>query len=202
MKRPLLLVAASILVCSGAAAQDSIPRRGPAVEMKQSGTPGKAIATRTMKVTASVYAIDAERRIVTLQNEMGGTETFKVGPDVRRLDQIAPGDTVVLEYVQGLALELQPEGSDFVPPTDVPTGAPADGDQSQVAASALGVRSTVTITKVNVAKRLVTMRTPGGNVFRVKAGPGIQIEKLKVGDRLVATYQETVAVNLKKAPAR
>jgi hypothetical protein len=170
--------------------------------MKQSGTPGKAVATRTMKVTASVYAIDPERRIVTLQNEMGGTETFKVGPDVKRLDQISPGDTVVLDYVQGLALEFQPVGSDFVPPTEVPAAAPADKGQSQVAAAAMGVKGTVTITQVNVKKRLVSMRTPGGNVFRVKAGPQVQIEKLKVGDRLLATYQEAVAVNLEKAPAK
>ena len=92
MKKTLVVLASAPLLLVGTAvrAQDSTPRRGPTVEMKQSGTPGKAVATRTMKVTASVYAIDPERRIVTLQNEMGGTETFKVGPDVKRLDQISP----------------------------------------------------------------------------------------------------------------
>jgi hypothetical protein len=33
----------------------------------------------------------------------------------------------------------------------------------------------------------------------VKAGPMIQLEKLKVGDRLLATYVENVAIKLKKA---
>jgi hypothetical protein len=32
----------------------------------------------------------------------------------------------------------------------------------------------------------------------VKAGPKIQLEKLKVGDRLLATYVEAVAIKLEK----
>jgi hypothetical protein len=36
----------------------------------------------------------------------------------------------------------------------------------------------------------------------VKAGPGIQVEKLKVGDRLLATYVENVALKLEKALPR
>jgi len=33
----------------------------------------------------------------------------------------------------------------------------------------------------------------------VKAGPKIQIEKLKVGDRLLGTHVEAVAIRLKRA---
>jgi hypothetical protein len=35
----------------------------------------------------------------------------------------------------------------------------------------------------------------------VKAGPDVKLEKLKVGDRLLATYVEAVAVRLEK-PAK
>jgi hypothetical protein len=33
----------------------------------------------------------------------------------------------------------------------------------------------------------------------VKAGPKVQLEKLKVGDKLLATYVEAVAIKLEKA---
>ena len=33
----------------------------------------------------------------------------------------------------------------------------------------------------------------------MKAGPKVQLEKLKVGDRLLATYVEAVAIKLEKA---
>jgi hypothetical protein len=57
----------------------------------------------------------------------------------------------------------------------------------------------VTVTAIDPAKRLVSFTGPGGNVFQVKAGPKVQLEKLKVGDRLLATYVEAVAIKLEKA---
>ena len=170
--------------------------------MKASGTPGKAAATRTMRVTATVYAVDVDSRILTLQHDMGGIETLKVGDAVQGLEKFAPGDTVVVELDQGLVLEFQPEGSEFVPPTAVAAGAPADKGPSTVASAGQTVQSTVTVTAVNAAKRLVTLQTPGGKVYKVKAGPKIQLDKLKVGDRLLATYVEAVAIKLDKRTKR
>ena len=106
-------------------------QRGPPVEMKPSGTPGKATAARAMRVTATVYSIDPASRILVLQHDMGGVETLKVGPEVKRLEEFAVGDTVVVEYEQGLALEFQPAGSEWVPPTPVATDAPAGKDQGR-----------------------------------------------------------------------
>jgi hypothetical protein len=174
------------------------PGRKP-VEMKPSGAPGKAVARRTLKVTATVYAVNVESRIVTLQHDMGGVETLKVGPEVKNLDTFAVGDTVVVEYQQGLALELQPPGAEFVPPTVTPSAAPADKDPAVVASGGQRAQATVTITAINVAKRRITLQTPGEKVFQVKAGPGIQIDKLKVGDKLLGTYVEAVAIKLEKS---
>jgi hypothetical protein len=197
---PSILSIATLLLAAGAHAQSPAPaNRGPPVEMKPSGTPGKAVARRTLRVTATVYTIDVPTRIVKLQHDMGGVETLKVGPGVKHLDTFAVGDTVIVDYEQGLALEFQPAGSEFVPPTPLPTGAPADKDPSVVATGGQSVQSTVTVTAINLAKRLVTIQTPGGNVFRVKAGPKVQIDKLKVGDRLLGTYMEAVAIKLEKA---
>lgn len=189
---------AALLLAFGAQAQSPAGvSRGP-VEMTPSGTPGKAVAKRTMRVTATVRAVDVETRILTLQHDMGGVETLKVGPAVKGLDRFAPGDTVVVEYEQGLALEFQPVGSDFVPPTVVATGDPAAKGQGTVASAGQSAQSTVTVTAIDTGKRLVTIQTPGGNVFKVKAGPKVQLDKLKVGDRLLGTYVEAVAIKLEK----
>jgi hypothetical protein len=198
--KKLFVSSIALFAFAAASAQSSAPiNRGPPVEMKPSGTPGKAIAARTLRVTATVYTIDVASRMLTLQHDMGGTERLKVGPEVKNLDKFAVGDTVIVDYEQGLALELQPGGSEFVPPTSIATGAPADKDPAAVASAGQAVKSTVTVTAINVAKRLVTIQTPGGVVFRVKAGPKVQIDKLKVGDRLLGTYVEAVAIKLEKA---
>jgi len=201
--KKLLASFIALLAVASSSAQDSGPiNKGPPVEMKPSGTPGKATARRTLRVTAVVYTIDAASRMLTLQHDLGGTERLKVGPEVKNLDQFAVGDTVVVEFEQGLALELQPAGSEFVPPTALATGGPADKDPAAVASAGQRVQATVTVTAINVAKRLVTLQTPGGNVFRVKAGPKIQIDKLKVGDRLLGTYVEAVAIKLEKPKSK
>ena len=202
MKKLLVSSIALFAVASSSAQGQAPVNRGPPVEMKASGTPGKATARRTLRVTAIVYTIDPASRMLTLQHDMGGTERLKVGPEVKNLDQFAVGDTVVVEFEQGLALELQPAGSEFVPPTVLATGGPADKDPAAVASAGQRVQATVTVTAINVAKRLVTLQTPGGNVFKVKAGPKIQIDKLKVGDRLLGTYVEAVAIKLEKPKSK
>ena len=199
MRSRLLVAVVAAAFSSLALAQ---AQRGPPVEMKPSGTPGKATAARAMRITATVYSIDPASRILVLQHDMGGVETLKVGPEVKRLEEFAVGDTVAVEYEQGLALEFQPAGSEWVPPTAVATDAPAGKDQGPGASATSGMKGTVTITAINVGKRLVSIQGPGGNVFRVKAGPRIQLEKLKVGDRLLATYVEAVAIRLEKAKGK
>ena len=205
MNSKLVVPLASILIAVSAHAQAPAPAAAPPlstrrpVEMKQSGTPGKAVTSRTMRITATVHAIDVPTRIVTLQHDMGGVETLKVGPAVKNLDKFAVGDTVVIDYEQGLALEFQPAGSEFVPPTEIAVGTRDDRGQISAGTAGAGMRSTVTVVKIDAAKRLVTLQGPGGNLYKVKAGPKIQLEKLKVGDKLLATYVEAVAITLEKA---
>jgi len=194
---------AALLASSGARAQTPpeppppLPSRGP-VEVKPTGTPGKVEAKRSMRITATVYAVDPERRIVTLQNDLGGIETMKVGPEVKRLQDFAVGDTVVIDYDQGLVLEFQPAGTEFVPPTAVATGERAGSGSAEVGARALGVKGTVTVVAINAKRRVVTLQSPGEKLYKVKAAPGVQLDKLKVGDRLLATYVEAVAIKLEK----
>jgi hypothetical protein len=200
MRATLAVPLAALLLATGASAQApaAAPASAPPVEMKATGTPGKAEATATVHVTATVQAVDVAGRTVTLRNEAGEVHTFKVGPEVKRLDEIAPGDTISIDYEQGLALELQPAGSENVPPTAIATGARAGKDQAPGATAAAGVRATVTVTAIDLSRRLVSFQGPGGNTYQVKAGPKIQLEKLKVGDKLLATYVEAVAIQLEK----
>ena len=194
--KKLMVSCAAVLAFSLAQAQ--APAAAP-VEVDNTGTPGKATAKRTATATATITAIDAAARTVTLKAKSGESQTFKVGPDVKRFDEFAVGDAIKVTYEQGLALEFQPAGAENVPVTAIATGGRAEKDQAPGAAVAAGVRGTVTVTKIDNAKRLVSFTGPGGNVYQVKAGPKVQLEKLKVGDKLLATYVEAVAVKLEKA---
>ncbi|HET8732579.1 MAG TPA: hypothetical protein VFM45_02280 [Anaeromyxobacteraceae bacterium] len=197
MKKLLALLALPLLSMSSAQAQDKGPP--PPVEVKQVA-PGKAEAVRKQVLTAAVTAVDKAARTVTLKGPDGKTQTFKAGPEIQRFDEIAVGDTVRIEFQEGLALEFQPAGTAPVAPEAVVVADRAGKDQAPGAAAAAGVRATVTVTAIDMKNRVVVFQGPGGNIYQVKAGPKIQLEKLKVGDKLLATYVEAVAMTLEKAP--
>ena len=196
MTKRFVVPALVTLIAHGAFAQGSATP--PAMEMQNTGTPGQASATRTMKATAKVTAVDVANRTVTLKTSKGEPETFSVGPQVTRLNEVAVGDTVVAEYKQGLMLEFQPAGAEAVAPHAVAVSDKNTKDQAPGAAAAAGVRSTVTVTAIDMKKRHVSFQGPNGNVYRVTAGSTVHLEKLKVGDKLLATYVEAVAVSLEK----
>jgi hypothetical protein len=172
------------------------------IEVNPTGEPGKAAASRLATDTATIVAIDLPGRMVTVQLRSGEEQTLRVGPDVTRLAEFGVGDVIRVDYQQGLALDFQPPGSATVAPTSGATAGRAGRDQAPGAVVSAGVQATVTVTAIDADRRLVSFRGPAGNVYQVKAGPAVQLEKLKVGDRLLATYVENVAINLVKAPMR
>ncbi len=200
MKKLVVALAAPALLLAPAGAQDKSAAPAP-IEMKATGVPGRAEAVRVQKATAKVTAIDVAKRTVTLQAKDGKTQTFTAGPQVQRLSEIAVGDTVAIEFEEGLALEFQSAGQADVAPEAVAVADRAGKDQAPGAAAAAGVRATVTVTAIDMKNRMVVFQGPGGNIYQVKAGPKIKLEQLKVGDKLVATYIQAVAVTLEK-PAK
>jgi hypothetical protein len=198
-KRSLIgSIALLVLATTAGTAQEKAQSNQP-MEMKSTGTPGKVAGSRSYKVTATVKAIDVANREVTLEGPKGKTETVVVGPDVRNLDQVHVGDRVVIKYVQGLMMQMQAPGEAPVQPqAAVEAGRAAQGEKpaGEVAAA---IQATVTITAIDTKHRIVVFEGPRGNLYQVKAGPEVHLEKAKVGDKLVATYAEAVAIAVEPA---
>jgi hypothetical protein len=221
MTKHLALIAALTLSATVALAQTAAPapaaKADPAaakaaapaaaapaapLEMKNAGVPGVAEGARIVKETALVTAVDVANRTLTLKGKDGKSETIKVGPQVERLAEVAVGDTLVIEYKEGLALEFQMPGEAPVAPEAVAAGGKNKADLPPGGEIAAGVRATVTVTAIDQLNRMVVLQGPQGQYHQVKAGPSIQLDRLKVGDKLVATYVQAVAINLEKAPPK
>jgi len=201
VRSPLAAVSAALLSASCATSPPPAAGKAALVELKPSGTPGEAVAVRTETAIATVKSVDVSARTILL--EVNGTEAgpFSVSPEVTRFDEIFAGDAVRIDVEQQLRLEVQPPGSASVPYTITGGG----GSRTSYAGGALtttGIQATVTVTAVDLATRTVTFQDPAGGTYDVKAGPGLAIEKLKVGDRLLATYVEAKAVRLEKAATK
>src|SRR5436309_4453184 len=80
---------------------------------------GKTV-TKQNKVTATatIQAIDAATRSVTLRAENGDEDTFTVSPDVKRFNQLKVGDTITATYYEALVFQVRKPGAPSPQPTD------------------------------------------------------------------------------------
>ena len=195
MRTPFVAALAAALLAACATGKSEGP---PPVEVKATGVPGEAMATTQQTLSVTVKALDRATRKMTVQAPSGETDTFTVSPGVKRLDEINVGDQITVEVTQGLLLQYQPAGTEAVAPQAVVAGAVADTSLAPGGAIAGGVQGTVTVVAIDQKTRLVTFQVPDGNKYKVKAGPKIALERLQVGDRLLATYVATVAIAVDK----
>jgi hypothetical protein len=77
-----------------------------AVELAPKGaTPGGLVA-RVLQITAKVESIDQASRMVVVRGPNDELREFRVGEEVERLSEVKPGDTVVVRFTEGLAMEM------------------------------------------------------------------------------------------------
>jgi Cu/Ag efflux protein CusF len=204
VRSPIAIFSAAFLAaaCATGKSASTEPKPAPAappVTVNNTGTPGEAVATRTETLSATVTAVDPATRTLTVKGPDGEVESFQVEPEVKRFGEIAPGDVITLEVRQGLLLEFQAPGTPDVEPDVIAGGTVAGKETAPGAAAAAGVQATMTVIGIDPKTRVVTLQGPHGNQHRVTAGPKVQLEKLKVGDRMLATYVESLAVAVEKA---
>ncbi len=199
MKKVLVIPLAVVVLATAALAEE---KAGGPMEMKATGTPGKVVGERSMTITATVKAVDQDKRTITLQPAKGEPQTFKVGDKVKRLNEIAAGDKVVIKVDQGLLLEAQLPGTEPAAPAGGAEAGRADASQPPGGAAVASVQASVTIKAIDTKSRIVTFEGPGGNLYRLKAGPRVQLDRAKVGDQFLATYVESVAVSVEKAKVK
>jgi hypothetical protein len=70
------------------------------------GEKPKAVATKTVELTARVEAIDYDRRTVVLVGPQGNRRVVKVDDRVKRLNEVKPGDEVVVRYTEAVAISF------------------------------------------------------------------------------------------------
>ena len=163
--------------------------------MQSTGTRGEASASRYRKINATVEAADAASRILKIKDlDTYKILTVSVPQAVQGFDTIGVGDKIQIEVAEGLLLEVQPAESETVAKTTV--AIPAGSADSPIRSPSTGLKGTVTITSIDSTTRVVQFQDGDGNQYQVRAGPTLSLEKVKVGDRLLATYVEAVAITL------
>ena len=151
----------------------------------------------SVTATATITAIDAATRSLTLRNEKGEQDTFTAGPDVTRFNQLKVGDKIRLTYYESLVLQLRKPGV----PSNESADALAAGRTKATPGGAVAVQQTRTVTVKAVDKNggTITVTTPDGQSITRKVEDKKNIENVAVGDRIDITYSQAVVVNAEPA---
>jgi Cu/Ag efflux protein CusF len=163
-----------------------------ATEVAAVGPHTAGVAT-LIQTNATVIGIDVTSRTATLQGVGGSTFEVTVDPEVGDISKLKIGDAVQIAYQESLLIHADRVKSNGIRERiDSTEVLPAsDG----VAASAHRVQVSGIIQKVDEKTRLVTLRGPLRTVT-VRAGPGISIADLKVGDGVSAEFVTATAVTV------
>lgn len=158
--------------------------------------PGVAGAARIVELTATVTAIDAATRAVTLKGPQGNEKTLIAGPEVKNFAQLKVGDKVDVSYAEALTLELKKGGGLVVGRTEAAGAAAAKPGDKPGAAAGRKVTIVGDVIDVNTATQVVTVKGPQRTV-ELKVQDPEQLKLIAKGDQIEATYTEAIAVVVK-----
>ena len=160
--------------------------------------PGMVGTAKTIKITATVTAVDKATRDVTLKGPQGNELTVTAGPEVKNFDAIKVGDMVNATYKQALTVELKKGGGAPVARTE--SQGAMKMNSGETVPGTLGRRVTVTadVVAVDPATQVVTLRGPRHTVDMVVSDPE-QFKRVAKGDQVEVTYIQALAAALEPA---
>lgn len=165
------------------------------VQAQTYATPAPQSASASATITAKVVAVDQKNRILTLQDPQGNKQDVKVGPDVKRFNEIKVGDTITATYQESVALAIVKPGtavpaSQSSPSVTRGTGSRPSGTISQTQTA------TVTVQSIDMNKPSVTVKTQDGRVLTFAVQDKNNLTGLKVGDVVQITYTQAIVLSV------
>ncbi|MGH8787798.1 MAG: hypothetical protein ACREYA_22310 [Cupriavidus necator] len=162
---------------------------------------GATKTTGTVKATATVVAIDAATRTISLKNKQGKVTDVQVGEDVRNFEQLRVGDMVTVEYTQALSVNLARQSGmrSSTERETVDRAAPGAKPGGMVGRE---VTVTADVVAVNAKTGMVTLKGPRGKTVDVHVEDPKQLKAVRRGDQVQAVYTEALAISVTPKQAR
>jgi hypothetical protein len=171
----------------------ALPASAQTPSVVETSKPGSVAMAQTVTAQATIKAVNAATRELTLVTGKGHEFTAVAGPEVVKFDQLKAGDKVDVKYVEALAVELHKGGGKAVGRTDT---AMADRGAAGAAPGGVAARKVTVVGNVigvDPATQMVTVKGPKRTIeFAVKDPE--QFKLIAKGDQIEATYVEAVAI--------
>jgi Cu/Ag efflux protein CusF len=156
------------------------------------------VKTASVSGTATIQAIDSTARTITLRTQAGEEDTFAVGPEVKRFNEMKVGDTVKMTYTESIVLQIRKPG-DKSAPTTLQGGVTPGTGPLPAATAAVQAKMTVTVKAIDPKLPSITVTTPDGRTVTRKIENKKNLEGVKVGDQIDITYTQSLLTALERA---
>jgi hypothetical protein len=197
------LVAISLLGFAAASCSQAPKTQAPPPQAKAAETPYRARGeAAAFQVSATVEAVDVERRLITLKGQQSGNVgQYKVGVQVKRLSEIKVGDTITAEYQVGAVAELrEPTAEEKSAPLAVAESTErATSAVPPAAALVRAIRVVTTIDQLDRTAQSLTIKGPLGGIVTLPVHDPAAFERLKIGQSIVVTFAETLLLSVDPA---
>jgi hypothetical protein len=159
--------------------------------------------TEVVPIQARVKAIDHATRRVTLVDDAGGEAVFQADEAVKNLDQVKPGDVLSGRLAESVVLEVrEPTPEEAAAGASIlEVAATAEPGQRPAGVFARQITAVLVIEAIDKAAGTATLRGPSGAARVVPVRDPANLDRVAVGDTVVATYTESLALEVRAPDA-
>jgi len=155
--------------------------------------------SQTVTVNAIVEAINHETREVSLRRQDDTVVSFVASEHARNLDQVQVGDVVVAQYEESLDIRVITVENAQADIAEATVAARTEkGEMPGVAAMNTTVVTAI-VHEINLDTNTFKLQGPQGNIQEFTARDPENLKKAAVGDLVVITYSEAIALTVEKA---
>lgn len=197
MKGKLTIALALLAAAAAIPAQAQQPDRAAGAAI--SSEPGKARAVWTARISAEIVAIDRASRTLTLKGPQGNTVNVVAGDEVKNFDQIKLGDSVMVRYIEALALELRKTKTNDVDVTVREGSSQAKPGERPSIVAGREVAAVAEVVAVDPQKSTISLKGPRGDVVELGVQNPDQFKVVKKGDQVDVRYTKALALSVEPA---
>jgi hypothetical protein len=157
----------------------------------------KVVATEKAWATAKVEAIDYANRSIALTGPDGTTHIFKVSSAVANFDQVKQGDTVNMEVLDRVTVNVRDAYSPPVIEESVGVELAELGSLPGIVATR-SVEVNATVAAIDYQARTISLTRTGEALLVITVSPKMKnFNNISVGNQVIFTYTEAISITVK-----
>ena len=170
---------------------------GPKIETEVKEWPGGVVVVQTVRMQATVVAIDATNRTLRLQPRRGDPKTFRVGEGAVNFKQVRVGDEIHATVIEETAVTLVPGGT---PPGVGAAAAVALAPEGAMPGAVMvnTVEAVATVVSIDGHEHTLTLEFLDGHTQEVHVGKHRDLSKVGLGDSVRVQITEAVAISVER----